>query len=85
MLLAGNLIIHPGEGLVRLHWLDITFVDEDLTEQEAIDQEPSKMETIGYLLADTETKTIVASTKIEDGYRCVISVPKGVVIKIEEL
>ncbi|MFC1956409.1 hypothetical protein ACFLWZ_07860 [Chloroflexota bacterium] len=75
----------PDEALVRLSWIDITFANSDLTEEQAIDQEPANMETVGYLLADTDNKVIVASTMMEDGYRAVVCVPKGCVVNVEKL
>ena len=75
----------PNEGLVKLVWLDTTFTDADQTAEEALNQSPSQMITVGFLLEDTDSNVIVASTMMEDCYRAVICVPKGCVVSLEKL
>ena len=73
------------EEIVVVNWLDPSYGDDEMTLADAIALEPCSMTTVGFLLADTPDKLVLAGTVMPDGYRSVLCVPRAVVVKMETL
>jgi len=80
--------------LVEVRWLDIRHESEDCIRTEAINFNPVEFSSYGVLLCDNETKVSVAGTsfledegehKGEIGYRDVVTIPRGCVVRIIKL
>jgi len=75
--------------LVAVSWIDTVSADREHSRTEALALEPLTFTSYGRLLAQTKTKTVIASTQGLDDeqriYRDVIVFPSEVVRKIKEV
>jgi len=77
--------------IVRVNWIDISFVDDDLSMYEAEKLKPLSMITYGVVMKDDDASLNVSSTVCleEEGrdnvYRGTVAIPRANVIGVTEL
>ena len=77
--------------IVRVKWIDISFVDDDLSMYEAEKLKPLHMVTFGVVMKDDDSSLNVSSTVCleeegrDNAYRSTVAIPKTNVINVTEL
>ena len=72
--------------IVSVRWTDAHTTDAWRSIEEALEDEPAFVTTVGFLLEDSKKRVLVASTLSADELiSSTMEIPKGMVVKITKL